>query len=207
MTGEHLMTSRREFLQMGVAALALPISGHAGMSLAGSAWSREPVMPLYKVVFDERFAACRTFAGEVRRLGLPIHGIRGDVTDLWFNDLYARWKQGPAAIAGLTQKGALFCLDLLARDQRMRLMFLGEHLRRSNDQIEHALAGPPDVLRQAEGLEASGPHWTGRVADLMSRFPSKPPQAGTPAIVTPLASIADDPEHLVSWVIAPRSAA
>jgi hypothetical protein len=202
------MTSRREFLHMGVAAMALPISAGAGLSLAGSAWSGELApMRFYKVVFDERFAAGRAFAGEARQLGLPTHGIRGDVTNLWFHDLSARWKQGPAPIAGLTQKGALFCLDLLARDQRMRLVFLGEHVRQSPGRVEHVLAGPPEVLRQAARLDESGTEWARQIATLMNRFPGNQPQPGSPAIVAPLVGPGDDSEHLVSWVIAPRRAA
>jgi hypothetical protein len=76
---------------------------------------------LYKVIFDERFPASVAFADQVRREGLPVHGIRGDITALWFHDLDLRWKQGPAAIAGLTDANALFCLDLLARDKGMRV--------------------------------------------------------------------------------------
>ena len=201
------MTSRREFLHMGVAALALPISAGAGLSLAGSAWSGEPAaMPLYKVVFDERFAACRAFAGEAQQLGLPTHAIRGDVTNLWYHDLSARWKQSPAPIAGLTQKGALFCLDLLARDQRMRLVFLGEHLPQPQGRVEHVLEGSPEVLRHAARLEESGPDWALQMAALMHRFPGNQPQPGSPAIVAPLGRPGDDAEHLVSWVIAPRRA-
>jgi len=175
------------------------------LSLAHSAWPDAPApMQFYKVVFDERFAASRAFAAEVQRLGLPVHGIRGDVTSLWYDDLYARWKQSPAAIAGLTQKAPLFCLDLLARDQRMRLAYLGEHVRRSESHVEHALSGPRKFVGQAR-LAESGPEWTSRLANLMSRFPENWLQAA-PVIVAPLAGPGDPPEHLVSWVIAPRRA-
>jgi hypothetical protein len=201
------MTSRREFLHRGVAVLASPILGHVRFLPASPAWSYEPSMPFHRVLFDARFAACRAFADEAQHLGLNIHEIRGDITNLWFNDLHARWKKGPAAIAGLTRKDALFCLDLLARDQRMHLVFLGEHVCRSEGPMEHMLSGPPDVLRQAAGLQASGPEWTSRVAKLMSRFPGKSSLAATPPVTTPLVRVGDDPGHLVSWVIAPRRSA
>jgi hypothetical protein len=84
-------------------------------------------MPLYKVVCDERFAASRTFGSEAQRLGLLVYVIKGDIRDLWFRDLYARWNRSPAAIAGLTAHGAIFCLERLAWDQRMRVVFRREH--------------------------------------------------------------------------------
>ncbi len=121
------MASRREFLQIGVAALALPISAR-GVSPAIAGLAGEPArVPLYKVVFDKRFPASRKFADEAKSLGVSIHGMKGDITALWFHDLYARWKQGPAAIAGLTAHGPIFCLERLAWDQRMRVVFRADH--------------------------------------------------------------------------------
>ena len=96
-------------------AAALPFVSAAGIErpLATS--------PIYKVIFDERFAASVAFANQARLDGLPVHGIRGDITALWFHDLDLRWKRGPAAIAGMTDANALFCLDLLARDKGMHV--------------------------------------------------------------------------------------
>jgi hypothetical protein len=107
------MSTRRQFLHYGAVAASLPFIAAAGIE-------RELfTQPLYKVIFDERFPASVAFADQARSEGLPVHGIRGDVTALWFHDLDLRWKQGPAAIAGLTDANALFCLDLLARDKGM----------------------------------------------------------------------------------------
>ena len=109
--GADPMASRREFLQIGVAALALPISVR-GISPAIEGLAGEPArVPLYKAVFDERFPASRKFAEEAKSLGVATQGMKGDITDFWFNDLYFRWKQGPAAIAGLTAHGPIFCLE------------------------------------------------------------------------------------------------
>lgn len=69
-----------------------------------------------RVIFDEQFSACRAFAAEATRAGAPIQAIRGDITNLWFDDLHRRWQDGPAAVAGLTGYGALFCLEQLAWD-------------------------------------------------------------------------------------------
>jgi hypothetical protein len=109
------MSTRRQFLQCGVVAASLPFIAAAGIE------RKLLTTPLYKVIFDERFPASVAFADQVKREGLPVHCIRGDITSLWFHDLDLRWKQGPAAIAGLTDSNALFCLDLLARDKGMRV--------------------------------------------------------------------------------------
>lgn len=202
------MANRREFLQAGLTALAVPLAARAALSPALSAWAGEPSpTPLYKVIFDERFAACRAFASEAKRLGAPIHGIRGDVTDVWFNDLYAQWKKGPAAIAGLTAHGAIFCLERLAWDQRMRVVFRGEHAYGSDGRLEHVLSAPPGVLRQAAGLGESGLEWASRIASVVVRFSADRARAETVNIATALAKRGDDPEYLVSWVIAPARSA
>jgi len=197
------MASRREFLQMGVAALALPISAHASVSSAASLADGEPAAtPLYKMVFDERFGSSRVFAEEAKRLGVPIHGIKGDMTDLWYHDLYARWKQGPAAIAGMTAHGAIFCLERLAWDQRMRVVFRADHRYLADGSIEHALSGPTPMLRQAAELSNEA-RWASEMASLITRCPASRPQLSLANVIGPTVRYADDPEHLISWLIAP----
>ncbi|HXX19909.1 MAG TPA: hypothetical protein VEJ46_10945 [Candidatus Acidoferrum sp.] len=197
------MASRREFLQMGVAALTLPISAHAALSTAPSLLDSEPMAtPLYKIVFDERFSSSRAFAEEAERLGTSVHGITGDMTDLWYHDLYARWKKGPAAIAGLTAHGPIFCLERLAWDQRMRVIFRADHRYRADGSIEHALSGPATMLRQAAAL-SSEPDWANRMASLVTHCPANRSQSSQSNVIGPTVKHADDPEHLISWVIAP----
>jgi hypothetical protein len=75
----------------------------------------------YKAVFDERFEDARDFAAEAAARSIPVAAIRGDVTSLFFNDLDLRWREGPVSLIGFTTPESLFCLDLLARDRRMRL--------------------------------------------------------------------------------------
>jgi hypothetical protein len=179
------MASRREFLQIGVAALALPISAR-GISPAIAGLAGEPArVPLYKVVFDERFPASRGFAEEAKRLGVPVHGMKGDITDFWFHDLYARWKQGPAAIAGLTAHGPIFCLERIAWDQRMRVVFRADHRYREDGTIEHALSGPEDMLHEAASLRNEGTNWTSRMAALITRCPADRSQSSQTTTLFP----------------------
>jgi hypothetical protein len=124
------MVSRRSILQVAVAATSLPI-------LTSLAWQQTPSegeaaaaldhRSLYKVLVDERFAPARAFGQEAVWRGETVHTFNGDVTDVWYHDLYHRWKIGRAAIAGLTTYSALFCLQELARDARMRVIHRVEH--------------------------------------------------------------------------------
>lgn len=198
------MASRREFLQVGVAALALPISARAGFAPAAPAPANEFVpTPLYKVIYDERIPASRAFASKVKRLGAPVYAIKGDITDLWFRDLDARWKKEPIGIAGLTEHGPVFCLERLAWDHGMRVVYRADHTYRSDGYMEHELSGSDAMLREAVNLSTSGPDWSRQIASLLTRCPASRSQASKMTIVTPAARHADDPEQLVSWVIAP----
>jgi hypothetical protein len=198
------MASRREFLQVGVAALALPISARAASKPSAAAQAGESApAKLYKVIYDERHASSRAFAAEVARLGAPVHAIKGDITDLWFRDLDARWKKQPVAIAGLTEHGALFCLERLSWDHGMRVIYRADHTYRADGYMEHEFSGSERMLREAVDLSSSGPDWSARVASLLTRCPAARAQASKLTVVTPAARQAGDPEHLVSWVIAP----
>lgn len=202
------MASRREFLQLGMAALALPISVHPPFS------ATPPIKPasdtsvgLYKAVFDERFSESVAFAEEVKALGKPVvHGIKGDITDLWFHELHARWKREPVAVAGLTGHGAVFCLERLSWDHRMRVVYRGEHQRLPDGRMQHLLSGPPSMLREAEDLSISGADWPKLIARLVTRCPVVPLRTTETTIVSAASPRTDNPDPLISWVIAPRTA-
>lgn len=199
------MASRREFLQAGIAASLLPLSmGTSFKPAVSAAGDERPATPFYKVIFDRRFPASVAFANEMKRLGGPSHGINGDITDLWFHDLDVRWKKGPAAIAGLTAHGPFFCLERLAWDHGMRVVFRGEHTRLADGGMEHVLSGPANMLQEAADLSAGGSNWACRVANLVTRCPQGRSRASTRTVVSPSAEPAgDDTEPMFSWVIAP----
>jgi hypothetical protein len=72
-------------------------------------------------LFDRRFAASAAFADRARRRGLALTEIDGDVTALWFDDLYHVWNEARYPTVGCLHDASVFCLDLLARDQGMML--------------------------------------------------------------------------------------
>lgn len=196
------MTSRREFLQIGVTVGALPLA-----AVTAGAYSHGiDTLPLYKVVYDKRFDDSVAFAKRMEVLGLATRSIEGDVTRFWYDELYHEWRRGPAAIAGLTAHGPLFCLERLAWDQGMRVVFRAEHKRAGGSCMEHEFTGPIAMLH--ETLDASDTAWSTRMADVVANCPRGRSQiAGTrSAVVSPV-----PPSHgslsLYSWVIAPAARA
>jgi len=203
------MASRREFLQVGIAALALPISASAALSPRAAPLESAPdATPLYKVIFDERFAQSIAFGARAQSLGLPVYSIRGDITDLWFHDLDAQWKMSPIAIGGLTAPGALFCLERLAWDHGMRVVFRGDHRFLPGGSIEHTFTGPESVVHRAAGLHDNAENWTASVATLVAHIPTVRSATAKATVRTRAAASAGRAsEDLISWVIAPVAGA
>lgn len=211
------MVNRRRFIESGVAG-----------SLAGAfaAWGSPRVSadhrrPLHATVFDERFAEAVRFGREARRLGLAVRGVRGDVTDLWYTELHPLWKRQCRPIAGLTAYAALFCLERLAWDHGMRVVYHGEHTRLAGGEIEHVLRGPPGRPEARDTLTAHGVldgriEWPAQIASLIAQTEwrsgwSGKPAAGRATVARVLTAGSargqgiGQPLH--SWVIAPPARA
>lgn len=202
------MTNRREFLQIGIAASALPLAAQAARAAEPLGWlgaAGSPAVPLYKAVYDSRFSSSVAFAGRAQELGVAVHAIEGDMTRLWYDDLYHRWRNGPAAIAGLTAHGPMFCLERLAWDSGLRVVFRAEHAPLEGA-LEHRVEGPVAMLGDARGAVADRA-WGARFADLVTRCPSGRAELGSFAACGPAAGRAADAaangEPLYTWVIAP----
>lgn len=196
------MTNRRQFLQIGVTATALPLASRAAHAAGVDLGGVESV-PLYAVVYDTRFAASVAFARRAEALGFRIEAIEGDMTQLWYDELYHRWQRGPAAIAGLTAHGPLFCFDQLARDQGMRVVFRGEH-RPTAGGTSHDFSGPATMLADAIGIGSSNGSFGAPMADVVANCPRGRNEISNAATETrvPL-ELGGDDDALYSWVIAP----
>ena len=188
------MTSRRAFIQAGV-ALSAAVSSP---SIAAAAPTARERLPLYRVVFDARFAASRAFGEAARAQGARTAAIVGDVTRLWQGELDPQWRATPAAIAGLTTNRSFYMLEVVARDHGMRVIFHADHRPIAGDVFAHRLVGP-DTLAAPDFL--GGEAWPAQVARLVTAWPSgaHTPLGTTGDLMIP--SGAGEP--LVSFVIAP----
>lgn len=166
------LANRREFLHTTALAAALPVVEWSRSSADAST----PRM----AVIDRRFEPARRFADAIRRSGFEPRAIDGDVTRLWFDELDPRWRVEPAPLLGLTARGALFCLERLAWDHGMRVVFDDRH------------ASP-----RMDGA------WPERVAEALARMPLDTAPRRGPSEASMPAGAGDDDSVLYSWIIAP----
>jgi hypothetical protein len=195
------MLNRRTFLQAGVTAV--PLAAGAALALgAGQAKAGGvPAVLLHTVVYDERFADSIAFASEARWMGQRTSAIRGDITKLWYDDLYHAWKNGPVAIAGLTTQDAMFCLEVFGNDAGLRLLVKGEH-RIEAGRVEHRMNGP-ELALASTSLDKCGADWSGRMAQLLVGCPATR-EGRTEVTAVSGSKAAHEPVTLVSWLLAPR---
>lgn len=195
------MLNRRTFLQAGVTAV--PLAAGAAMAL-GTKQAKAagiPAVPLHMVVYDERFADSVAFAKEARWMGQRTSAISGDVTKLWYDDLYHAWRNGPVAIAGLTTRDAMFCLEIMGNDAGLRLLVKGEH-RIDAGRIEHRMNGPELAVAGAS-LDKCGADWSLSLAQMLVGCPATREGRTEVTAVSGVAA-ASEPVTLVSWLLAPR---
>ena len=159
-------------------------------------------LPLYKAIYDTDYASAVEFAAQMRRRGVVVHAIERDITSVWFNDLALQWRQRPVAIAGLTAPAALFCLEQLAWDHRMRVVFRATHALASDGTVEHRVRAPQALLPRVADTLGHSPGWGASMAELAVHCGQD--QTRGSGDVT--AATRGGDRHglpLVSWVIAP----
>jgi hypothetical protein len=192
------MVNRRNVLKIGAATVAgvlakLPVSGQNHSPTRAQ-------LAFHRGVYDERFAESRRFADELQSAGVLTSAIRGDVAALWYGDLRAQLRKTRLPVAGLTDRAALFCLEELARDVRMRVIFRADHIVDPNGQTQHTAAGPASLVSVAHGLPPEAGY--GRaMAGHFSRFDiSEPRDLAAQKRTGPFSP--QGKTALVSWMIA-----
>jgi hypothetical protein len=188
------MMDRRSALKIGATAVA-------GALVHVSAFGKSTSRPGYeRAVFDERFEPCRVFGAEFARAGAPTSAIRGDVAELWYEDLRAALSKRRAPIAGLTDRAALFCLEELARDVSMRVVLRVDHVIELDGLAQHVAAAEASMVSATRRLPKE-PHFGRAMAHLLSHFDTREPREAAAQKRTGPFS----PENklaLASWLIA-----
>lgn len=190
------MVNRRNVLKIGTAAVAGAL---VKIPVSGGNLSAEPIA-FQRAIFDQRFAECRGFAAELHRAGVFISAIRGDVAKLWYGDLRVRLSENRLPIAGLTDRAALFCLEELARDVGMRVVFRADHIVDQDGRAQHTAVGPASLVAVARDLPPEAGF--GRaMAELFNRFDAgEPGDSAAQKLTGPFSP--DNKTSLVAWLIA-----
>src|SRR5277367_5006992 len=153
------MIDRRTFINTGLMASAA-VMGAVAQSRDLGASSTAPIgaiLPLHLAIFDSRFVHCRRFGAAMNTYGVPTAGFHGDVTNLWFAGLDPVWRSRPVSIAGMTTQGVLFCLERLAWDHGMRVVYRGTHRPIAGGGVDHMLESsakrPHFINNRLSGLD------------------------------------------------------
>ena len=199
------LSNRRDFLRLCVAVAGACTALPSGAGV-GQVSAEYPRLRPQRAIFDASFAAGRSFGHAARALGMTTQAISGDITALWYDDLYFCWQKGSAVIAGLTGASALFCLEELAWDAGHCVVLRVDHTRSGDGGVRHAFRGAAELLqpRVIEGISRDS-DWGAETARLAMYCPARSRGCTTRV----LAGVSDRSlpwsEQLVSWLIAPRS--
>jgi hypothetical protein len=187
------MVNRRSVLKIGAATMT-------GGLVKMPASPGRAYIAFHSAVFDDRFAECRGFAAELHSAGVRTSAIRGDVGKLWYDDLRVHLRENRSPVAGLTQRAALFCLEELARDVGMRVIFRADHMMDQNGHTQHTGVGPASLVAVTHSLPPEAGF--GRaMARLFSRFDiSEPRDVAAQKRTGPFSP--ENKTALVSWLIA-----
>ena len=192
------MVNRRSVMKIGAATVAgalvnLPVFGR-DLSPARA------YLVFQRAIFDERFAESQGFAAELRSAGVITSGIHGDVATLWYDDLREHLRENRLPVAGLTDRAALFCLEELARDVGMRVIFRADHMIDQNGHTQHTAVGPASFVAVARNLPQEAGF--GRaIAVLFSEFDIREPwDMAAHKRTGPFSP--ENKTALVSWLIA-----
>lgn len=211
------MTNRREFLEAAAltalpAIAGVPLAAPAApakkpaIAQASATASAAALVPDFQfVLFDARYSQARSAAARIADAGSPVHALAdGDITQVWMDHIGPAWQRAPVAIAGVTARPALFCLEQFALSSGLRVVFHAEHVIYADGRAEHSLLrGADRVGLSVSDLSGAGEQWVPRVADALARYR---PQANGPrfgrsdsALEPALPSRA---QLLTSWIIA-----
>jgi hypothetical protein len=189
------MPTRREFLQAGTAAAALPFLPLASALPTARAGS----LPIS--ICDIRYPDSIVFAHQSRRLGCVVTGITDDIVTVIDGGIRERWRQESVMIAGLTRFPAFHCFERLAEDCGRSVLYHADHIYHDNGIVEHKLTAPASLLGRLRDALAAGDHWACSIADCMSRIDRVDTRLEAIAVKTITANHSPAAGHLESWLI------
>lgn len=193
------MLTRRTWLKMNAALLALPVASRVTAGIAGSQRPRLAG----RVFFDDRIGDCIVFADYACKAGAAIRSVGDDITAQEYEALKTALVRESGIIAGLTPEPMAFLFEVLARDAGRHQAFHGDHYYSGGKLLGHRFKVPLYLVNAHDPLPGVDGNWTGDLVEFLSRFDP----ADMISATSPVSSSGNHvPQHdfkLVSWVIAP----
>lgn len=176
------MATRRAFLHSGLVIPMLAAAGTVESESRNTASLREFSMPrrmsrafLQHVLFEMNSPESVRFADAFRETNLDVYGLQDDVASFWYaENPYGSLKQRPEtlyAIAGMTHPASAFCLEVAARDLRMRIALRIDHCNRALGSTSHVVSGPEKVVARVAGeLPETASDWPRALAEIIQQL-------------------------------------
>lgn len=195
------MPTRRNILQSAAALSAAPLAPNVVFAKGAGAAAQMGVL------YDHRHREARAFRARAAQLHAPIHGTPdGDITDLWQHYLREAWGAKPMALAGLTERPALFMLEQLAWEHGMRVFFQAEHEADGQGSWTHTMLRTSEPGLKGQ-LEAAGDSWPAVLAGQLLTAPQQVASKDLTPTGAAMAAELNESSKLLSWIIAPKSVA
>lgn len=169
------MTNRRSFLKLGITTAALPLAGYGIHEVIAG-----PVHKLnHTILIDSRYPASRDFAAQFDSINTVQLADADALARYWYGELRPALRDAPLSLVGLTGGDSLFCLEMLARELRMKASF---------------------VLPAPAAIHGHDKEWTRQAARSIATMMHEATRLNTQQQIR-------DRKTLYAWVIAPVTAA
>ena len=195
------MLTRRTWLQMNAALLALPAASRVAALAAGPQVTRLTG----DVFIDDRVRDCTIFADCARKAGAATRAVGYDITARAYEALKPVLARESGIVAGLTPEPMAFLFEVMARDVGRHPAFRGDHYYSGGKLVGHRFQAPLYLLNENDPLPGVGGAWTDELLDIMSRFDASAIGSATSSACSPGVRVPQHDFKLVSWVIAPLS--
>jgi len=195
------MTNRREFLHATALAAVPAIVVRTGAAAQGP--SRAERAAVHAILIDERYAPARAVRACIETGSVTVHSLPdGDVTETWLHQLRPLWEHAPASVGGVTAPATLFCLEQLAWEYGLRVVFHGEHVIMSSGDSEHRILRDTGRHLSSRRLMRAGARWPALIATAMTT-----PRATPRVRLGPSGAGLEPPvyagaQRVTSWIIA-----
>jgi hypothetical protein len=196
--------NRREFLE-AAAISAVPAIAGASQRTDGPQEHTRQSVALPTVLIDPRYREARSVGARLAARGATLLALPdGDITQVWLGHIGPEWKAQPLAVAGLTARPALFCLEQFALNCGLRVVFHAEHVVHREGRTEHrVLRGGDAAALSSRDLNLAGWLWPARIAEALAAHPRQTGRVRfglSEAGLTP--TLPPGVQLLTSWIIA-----